>query len=232
MGSSRWRGIRALAVLAVTLLTVLALTPTAGAEMRVFATRVLAQLDCQGRGGIWTEVPAPTPGSLGFAMCTFPDGSYIICHGEACVAYTPRKNVQSLLNNIRAVGGREVREPSPGSKVWERTAPTNVNDAVGVMRDGACSSLGGEFFASPDGAIGGCRTPTATVVCQNTTSKNTCSGFADTKKHAASIRKKVQTELKTTSTTTTPGGSTTTTGPTTTAGKTTTTSATTTSTRG
>ncbi len=47
-------------------------------------------------------------------------------------------------------------------------------------------------MASPDGTVGQCRTPTATVVCQNITSKNTCAGFADTAKHASSTRKKVK----------------------------------------
>jgi hypothetical protein len=227
MGSSRRWGIRALAVLAVTFLTVLALATAASAETRVFVQPnvALVQLECLQKGGSWIPIPAATPGGIPGGVCVFPDGGIWICQGGACVANTPRKNVQALLNDIRDVGGRSVREPSEHSKGWVQTGPKNIN-TVGVMGEAGCRELGGEFV-STEGAVGQCRTPTATVVCQNITSKNTCVGLADTAKHASSTRKKIRTVLKTSSTTT-PGGSTTTTGSTTTSGSTTTTGATTT----
>jgi hypothetical protein len=229
--SRRW-GIRSLAVIAVTVGALLALATTASAETRVFVPPHLGvvQLECLQKGGVWIAIPAATPGGLPGGVCVFPDGGTWICQDNFCTANTPRKNVQALLNDIRDVGGRSVREPSDHSKVWVQTGPTNIN-TVGGMQEAGCRHLRGEFVSIADGAVGQCRTPTATVVCQNVTTRNTCSGFADTPKHAASTRKEVTASIQTSSTTT-PGGSTATTTPATSTpgGSTTTTGATTTTT--
>jgi putative hemolysin len=231
MDASRRWGVRGLVVLAVTLVTVLALATAADAvTVRIFTVTsadVVEDLCRKDGGSLTTSTDAK---GVTTTVCVFPDGEVITCVGTSCVGVVPRK-LQPLLDDIRAVGGTQVREPSPDSKVWVETGPKNIN-TVGVLQQAGCSDLGGEFVSSPDGTVGQCRTPTATVVCQKIKSKSTCAGFADTKKHAASTRKKVKASLKTSSTTT-PGGSTTTSGATTTTtGATTTTRPTTPTTRG
>jgi hypothetical protein len=237
MDVSRSWGIRSLAVVGVTLGAVVALATAASAETRVFAQPNVAfvQFECQQKGGQWVQIPSAVPGGLPGGVCVLPDGGFWICQDGVCVANTPRKNVQALLNDIRDVGGRSVREPSNHSKIWVQTGPKNI-DAVGTMQETGCRDLGGQFVASQDGSVGQCRTSTATVVCLNAKSKSSCSGFADTARRAAAAKKRVQASLKA-SPTTTPGGSTTTTTPATTTpatstpgGSTTTTGATTTTT--
>jgi hypothetical protein len=215
-------------VFTIAVVTVLALATAAGALRFVITfqgmTRDQLRSVCAAAGGTIAEPNATT------TVCFFPNGGFVSCTGDSCVGMVPRKlQLQPLVNEVRAAGVSDVKVVSDKSKKWVQTAPTNVSDAVGVMRDGACSSLGGEFITSPEGTSGMCQTPTAIVFCEN--KKNTCSGFADAKKDAAATRKQVKASLKTSSTTT-PGGSTTTSGSTTTTGATTTTRATTPSTRG
>jgi putative hemolysin len=194
MGSSRRWGIRALAVLAVTSVTVLALATAAGATtVRIFkGSANVVEGYCDPPGNLTVTTDA---NGVKTAVCVYKDGTVVTCVDTSCVSVTPRK-LQSLLTHIRAVGGSEVRKVSDNSKVWVQTAPTKVKDAVGAMRDGVCPSLGGEFVGSSEGTVGVCRTPTGTVVCQNTTSKNTCSGVADTTNQAGTVRKVVRNVLQ------------------------------------
>jgi hypothetical protein len=226
-------GIRAVAVLAVTLVTVLALAAAAYGEITSFKGNASKLKDaCEEAGGVYEETSDGSWNSCDTGQAdTFCDAT--ITSGPNCWTVSPRKKqaLDHIQKQLDIVLDPQVRTVSGPSKVWEQAAPTNV-DAVGVMQGGGCSGLGGEFVASPDGALGGCRTSKGTVIC----AKTTCSGFADTKKLAASTRKAIRAEFKTTSTTTpgasTPGGSTTTSGSATTTRATTTTRPTTPTTRG
>jgi putative hemolysin len=230
-GSSRRWGVRGLAVFTIAVVTVFALATVAGAETVTSKSNTTnLAVACAKRGGKYAE---SADGTLG--TCKFPDGQITTCDNtvtdkDNCTTTWPRKTPESPLKEIQelGLGGRSDGKTSGWTQKVKLPRP-DVN-GVGVAQD-VCSVLGGQFVAFPDGAVGGCRTQNATVVCQNNEPGNNCTGLADTKKHAASTRKKVQASLKTSSTTT-PGGSTATTTPTTTTpgGSTTTTGATTTTT--
>jgi hypothetical protein len=233
MGRSKRWGIRSLVVLAISVVTVVALATAAGA-LRIVAFRI-SSLDnlekaCALAGGEFTVTPQGA-GLPVIRECRYPDGGVITCTGYDCVLVTPRKNLDSLRPDIRELGGRSISEVSDHSKVWGQTGPKGVN-TVGALQEGGCSDLGGEFVSSQDSTVGLCRTPTATIVCHNFTSRNTCVGFADTAKNAKLARKKVSASLNASSVTTTAGSPTTTSGSTTTTGATTTTRPTTPTTRG
>jgi hypothetical protein len=234
MGVSKRFGVRAIAVVTITVVTVLALATAAGATRYVvFKVDHPANLKqvCEGAAdGHYSEVTDPKDSgeTTVTRTCQYADGSNLECVNNDCMYITPRKSLGSLRSDIREVGGRSIGEVSDHSKVWGQTGPAGV-DTVGAMEAGGCSDLGGEFVSSPDRTVGQCRTPTATIVCVNVTSKNTCAGFADSAKNAKLARKKVSASLKASSATTT-GSPTTTRGSTTTSGSTTTTGATTTTT--
>ena len=138
MGSSRRWGIRALAVLAVTSVTVFALASAAGAKtVRVYTgdKDTLAQT-CRDAGG-------STTANKDYTSCDFPNGTTTTCTTNAkdnCVAVSPREKLQSLLSDIRAVGGRDVKTVSDDSKVWVQTAPPMSTASVPCKRCAAVST--------------------------------------------------------------------------------------------
>jgi len=187
--------VRTLATVAIAVVTVLALATAADAvNIYIYQDKSLFT-SCFARGGQYTQTVDAKGQQVG--VCTLPGGGVITCVDSSCVEVTPEQKVASLANQIRASGGRQVKV-SKSQKVWLQPVRLTTNaNGVSVLKDVVCTGLGGKFFASPDGAVGGCRIPTATVVCQSNRPGNNCAGFADTTKHAVATRKRIQVLLAT-----------------------------------
>jgi putative hemolysin len=204
--------VRTVVTVAVAVVTVLALaTPADALQVDNFLGDADSLLVlCRVAGGHATSYT--TDKGQHVAICRMPNGNVVTCVDDVCFAVSAAQKSQSLVSDIRALGGRQIKV-SNSQKVWIQPVRLTTNaNGVAVLQDVVCSGLGGEFSAAPDGAVGECHIPTATVVCGNQTRGNNCVGFADTKKHAVSTRKRIQALLNAASGpagTTTPGRSTT-----------------------
>jgi hypothetical protein len=188
MRSSRWSGfrvgVRALAVLAIASGVVVG-AATAAEAKPINSVKELKASCAKGNGKF-------TLGGGGTGLCDLPGGKTVICDKggkgkKKCRAVTTIARGLVPQDTVRAPNG--VKLTTQGVSDSPAFNP-KVN--VAALRDVVCTSLGGSFVASADGTIGACSTATTTIICNDTSPGKSCVGIADTKKHAASVSKRVK----------------------------------------
>ena len=183
---------RIIVTLALAAGSVLALATAADAEETSFkfkGTPASMKGGCKSLGG---ALFVSNDGSLG--VCIY-EGGDIVCDtkkkGENCTATQDMKAgaVTEQIPELRERGSRE-DHTVPRPETWRQKV------SVADLSDVVCDGLGGEFVGSDDGAFGACSTRTATFVCNDEERGKNCTGVADKKKHAVSIRKQIRKLLK------------------------------------
>jgi len=189
MGSSRWWGVRALAVLAIGSGLVVVVATAAYAEPVLTVKDLKAS--CAKGNGTYTEVKNSN-GSVGGA-CEV-SGGVVSCTTQKdgtsnCGAIRFRGATAVATDTVRADNGLKLAtQGEPDSHVWKQKV------SVATLTD-VCASLNGDLLASANAMLGTCSTPTATFICTGTLPGTNCVGFADTTKHAKSISKQIKAVL-------------------------------------
>lgn len=175
MGTSRRSGsraaVRALAVLVIGSGLVVGLGTPAEAK-RINSTKELKK-SCAKGNGTFSQVGKA-------AICDVSGGKTVFCSDKTkkCQVFDTIKREQSDGEEEELGVGETVITPNgvklttavvPDSQTWKNRA------SVAVLGD-VCANVGGDFVSSTDGTLGACGTPTATVLCQD--SSATCAGVA------------------------------------------------------